>query len=1061
VSDRGPLIRRSVDLATRKPWHVIAVWGVAIVVMGIAGLGAKQILRPENLEIAGMPSTSEIKQQRDAFGRTSPLMVLLEGPQKSLDRAGPRIVRSLDAIDGVSVSSPWSPGAPALLREKPNRALLIVTIKRELFDAGQHTVPQIRSTLSDELPPDIDDFVAGEARFSTELVDLVFSGAQKAELYAIPFLLLILLLIFRAPIAATIPLLQGVAVIVLTSGFVTLLGRVMPVNVLAQASGSIIGLALGVDYSLLFVARFRDELAAGASVSGAVGTAIDTAGRTVMFAGAILALAGLLVIAVTAGWDSMTTGSIGVVAAAVFSVLAAFTLLPASLALVGTNINRWPIGKVRSHSSLGPLVNRLISRPVAASLIVLVPLLFLCASALQLSTGGPDLKVFDQDNPVRGDIEQVAQRYGGGVMAPYEVLVKSKSGPITSPSDIKSLERFQRKLALDPQVKYVLGPGTTRVRAASDTASNGPTQLAKFEYGLGAASTGVHGLRSGLHGGAKGASAIASANSAALAGAQQIQSGVGAAADGAGALNNGLSKSASGSRQLDAALDDLNAGAAKIRSAVRAANHDVQGLATGSATLKNQLDQANNSLAQIGQSSSGAASSIESAKSAMNGMSAAAKSEPEFQSAYQSLENAQGEVNSQNSNSLQNVTFKYNAITDAFGLGVQQAQTAARGASQLSNAVGRLSGGINTVAKNSGALSSGLGQLSAGSGALSSGLGPLRNGASALSAGLGQASTGSGTLGAGLQSGYTNSRKLSSGLRKLHSSVATASEPLDIKQVSRSAYLTMALLSAAPPAEKQNLRLVLNEQNGGGAARIYLFTKQFPTDKSLKPFAARLNVDSRKLAGTMNANVAVGGPGQTFLDYDEFTHSRIWPLVAVLSLMSFLFLMVVFRSLLLAAKAVVLNMITVGAAMGVIHLLYGGDDPIFGGPGWMEATSFFVVYSTTFALSMDYEIFMISRMRESYLRSRSNEVAIREGVTKTAGIVTGSAAVMTVLFLAMALTSELISNAQMGLGLAVAITIDATIVRLILLPASMRLFGDANWYLPPWLDRLLPNVAIH
>jgi RND superfamily putative drug exporter len=147
--------------------------------------------------------------------------------------------------------------------------------------------------------------------------------------------------------------------------------------------------------------------------------------------------------------------------------------------------------------------------------------------------------------------------------------------------------------------------------------------------------------------------------------------------------------------------------------------------------------------------------------------------------------------------------------------------------------------------------------------------------------------------------------------------------------------------------------------------------------------------------------------------------------------------------------------------MGLVALLYSGDAPLFGGPGWMEATSFFVVYSTTFALSMDYEIFMINRMRESYLESGSNEVAIREGVTKTAGIVTGSAAVMTVLFLAMALTSELVSNAQMGLGLAVAITIDATVVRLILLPASMRLFGDANWYLPPWLDRHLPNIAIH
>src|SRR3954447_6345589 len=131
---RGPMIRRSVELATRRPWHVIAVWAIAIVLMGIAGLGAKQVLKPENLEISGMPSTNEIKQQRGAFGRTSPLMVLLDGPQTSLDRAGPRVVRSLDRIAGVNVSSPWSPGVPELLRERPDRALLIVTINKELFD---------------------------------------------------------------------------------------------------------------------------------------------------------------------------------------------------------------------------------------------------------------------------------------------------------------------------------------------------------------------------------------------------------------------------------------------------------------------------------------------------------------------------------------------------------------------------------------------------------------------------------------------------------------------------------------------------------------------------------------------------------------------------------------------------------------------------------------------------------------------------------------------------------------------------------------------------------------
>ena len=675
------------------------------------------------------------------------------------------------------------------------------------------------------------------------------------------------------------------------------------------------------------------------------------------------------------------------------------------------------------------------------------------------------LRIFDKGNPVRSDIEAVADQYGGGVMSPYQVLVKSKRGPITAPRDIRALERFQRQMAADPNVKYVIGLGTTRVRRVTDAAENGPTQLAKFDYGLGAASTGVHDLRGGLRGGAKGASALASANSAALEGARQLQNGVGAAADGAGLLNSGLSKSASGSAQLDAALNQLNSGAAKIRSAMNDANHQVHGLVVGSNTLKGQLDQANNMLAQIDQPGAGAAAAIESAKNSMNSMTAAAKAEPEFQSAYQSLDGAQSDLNSRSSSSLSDVRFRYNAITDAFSIGVTQASDAERGAARLNSAVGQLSGGIDKVAEHSGELRSGLGQLSAGSGALSNGLVPLRNGASALSNGLGQLGSGSGLLGAGLASGYQNSRPLASGLHKLHSSVSrlrgSAGEVLDLKAVSRSAYLTMALLSAAPPAQKQNLRLVLNEQNGGGAARIFLITKDFPSSKSLRPFASRLDARTNRLAKSMNADVAVGGPGQTFLDYDHFTHSRIWPLIIGLSLMSFLFLLMVFRSVLLAAKAVVLNMITVGAAMGAIQLLYGGSDPLFGGPGWIEATSFFVVYATTFALSMDYEIFMISRMRESYLRSGSNEVAIREGIAKTAGIITGSAAVMTVLFVAVAYASDLVSNAQMGLGMAVAIMIDATIVRLILLPASMRLFGDANWWLPPWLDRWLPDVAIH
>ncbi|MGB0871999.1 MAG: MMPL family transporter [Solirubrobacterales bacterium] len=1063
---RKTILDASVDAATRNPRRVIAVWAIAIAFFGITGLWAKQVLKAEDLVIGGTPSAKAVEQERKSFGESSPLVILLEGPPKQLDRYGPKVVNSLTAIDGVNVSDPWSTGAPDFLREQPSRALLLVLVDQGLFETGKDVLPKIDAQLESTLPSTIEARVAGEARFSTELVNLVFSGALRAELIALPFLLLILLFIFRAPIAAALPLVQGVAVIALTTGFVTLLGRIFPVNVLAQASGSIIGLALGVDYSLLLLARFRDELRAGKTVDEAVAASMATAGRTVTFAGAILALAGLLVIAVTVGWASMATGSIGVIAAAVFSVLAAFTLLPACLATLGENVNRWPIGEIRSHSGLAPAVNRLIRRPAIASIATLIPLLLLCGAAFSLQTGGPDPKVFGEDNDMRIDIEAVASTYGGGVMAPYQVLIESASGPITSPKDIRALEDFQQQLAGDPEVKYVLGPGISRVRKVSESAEKGTSDAADSSYGLAAASTAASKVRRGIGEGSTGAERLAAANDAALAGARQLQAGFAAAASGASSLDQGLSQSATGSKKLDAALAKLSRGARQLRSATSEGRSRARSILSGSEFLQKELAQANGTLAAAGQPSNQAMSSLSTAKNSLDSLPPAIQSEPAIQSALSAIAAAQNGVSASSANSTGAVLSKYRSIAVALDSGVQQARTASSDLARLSSAVGQLDGGLREVARQTGGLSSGLSQLASGSAQLRQGLGPLQSGASSLSSGLDALGSGSSSLKDGLAAGAQGSRKLERGIGRLEGAVNEATggadgSELDLKEVGKSAYLTMALLSAAPPEEKRNLQFVLNEERGGGASRIYLFTTSYPTAKSIGPFADRLAASTTALSKKLDAEVSVGGQGQTFHDYDVFTKSRIWPLIAALALMSFLFLLVIFRSVLLAAKAVVLNLITVGAAMGVVRLVFGGVDPVFGGPGWMEATSFFVVFSTTFALSMDYEIFMINRMRESYVQTGSNDAAISEGIAKTASVVSGSAAVMIVLFTAMAFASELVSNAQMGLGLAVAILIDATIVRLILLPASMRLFGDANWWLPEWLDRRMPNVAIH
>lgn len=1052
---------RTVRLATKHAKIVIAVWALLAIPLAVVGLFAPKVLHAEDLIIRGTPSAAALKADQKAFGVNSPLTIMLTGPAAAIDANGPQLVDRLNQIHGVSAASPWSAGAPDLMRETPNRALIVVSANKDLIGTGRDILPKIDAQL-DKLPGGVTANVAGQARFSTELVDLVFSGALKAEILAFPFLLLILLMIFRAPIAAAMPLVQGVAVIGLTTGFVTLLGLLMPVNILAQASGSIIGLALGVDYSLLFVQRFRDELRNGKSTEQAVADSLNTAGRTVTFAGGILVLAGLIVMAVSFGWASMTTGSIGVVAAAVFSVLAALTLLPACLSLLGPNIDKWAIGQVDKPSRVAPLVNRIISRPALASAIVLVPLLALCAAAFTLKTGGPDLKMFKADNPMRTDMEAVAKVYGGGVMAPYEVVATSKDLPLTAPSDVKAISSFQNSVAQDPAVKYVIGLGNDRVKNVSKTTEGVPETL---YAGLGAASSGAKQNEKGLKSAAAASSQLAAANNQALAGAQTLASGLAAAQAGSSSLSSGLGKAASGAGQLDSAMAKLQSGARELRLGSRTARSSASGFKRGINLLSTLVGNTSAAINGISAGNSQATSAIDQAIAAIDSLPAADQSDPGVQSARSSLSSARGSVGEVSG--LSSARAANDRVRGAISLAGEWTDRAVSGAGQLDSGVAKLNDGVSQLAASSGKLSSGLDQLSGGSNTLKNGLSPLAGGSQQLASGLGVLAGGSGELAKGLSRGSKKSSKLTSGLKEGNASIARLKREADAqgkvsaKEVGKSPFLTMALLSAAPEAQKRNLNLVLNEEQGGTATRAYILTDDLPTDKSLTSFDDRLAGQSEKLAKATGASVAVGGAGRTFLDYDSFTKHRIWILLAALSLMSFLFLLVVFRSVLLAAKAVVLNLITVGAAMGLITLLYGGDSPLFGGPGWMEATSFFVVYSVTFALSMDYEIFMINRMRESYLKTGSNDKAIRDGVIKTASIVTGSALVMCVLFAAMAYTSQLVSQAQLGLGLAFAIAIDATVVRLVLLPATMRLFGEANWWMPAWLERITPNVAIH
>jgi len=220
-------------------------------------------------------------------------------------------------------------------------------------------------------------------------------------------------------------------------------------------------------------------------------------------------------------------------------------------------------------------------------------------------------------------------------------------------------------------------------------------------------------------------------------------------------------------------------------------------------------------------------------------------------------------------------------------------------------------------------------------------------------------------------------------------------------------------------------------------------------------------------ANVPGVEVYVGGNSAIFLDFLHVTDTYQWIVLAFVLGLSFLLLMVVFRSIVVPIKAIIMNLLSVGAAYGAVTLVFqeGVGIGFFNAIGFnfhqseaIEAWLPLFLFSILFGLSMDYHVFLLSRIREEYDKTHDNTEAVAYGLRTTAGIITGAAIIMVVVFTGFA-SGRLGPLQQMGFGLAVAVFLDATVVRTLLVPASMRLLGDRNWYLPSWLE-WLPKLNV-
>ncbi|MEZ5181811.1 MAG: MMPL family transporter [Acidimicrobiales bacterium] len=293
---------------------------------------------------------------------------------------------------------------------------------------------------------------------------------------------------------------------------------------------------------------------------------------------------------------------------------------------------------------------------------------------------------------------------------------------------------------------------------------------------------------------------------------------------------------------------------------------------------------------------------------------------------------------------------------------------------------------------------------------------------------------------------------------------AGANGPLILAVDARGDDGAVARVSAAV-AEADGVAAVLPAVAGDdGVSAVPVIPASGPQDEATVELIDHLRDDvvPAALAGS-DAEVHVGGLTASYVDESDYMAPRLPAFIAAVVLLSFLLLLVVFRSVLVALKAALMNLLAIGAAYGVMALaLQGGW---FGGllgitestpvPVWVPV----ITFAMLFGLSMDYEVFLLSRIREEWVRTKDNASAVAHGMASTGRVITAAAAIMVTVFGAYVFEDQVLMKV-VGLGLATAVLVDATLVRMVLVPSTMELLGDRNWWLPGWLERRLPVLDL-
>ncbi len=1023
----------------RFRWIVLVLWLVIVIASAVLLVPkASSVTKSGGFTVGGSNSDQATTILETEFSSTGGDIAVVVFHSDSLTVDDEEFERNVVlASDGIEkhphvgeVQTYYNTFSEQLVTPSRNTTIALVSLEGT-DDEIEETIPEIREQLEGL---SLDHYVTGSSAVDYDTFLQSEQDLKRSEFITIPIVVILLLIVFRTVIAATIPLIVGVSAVIFALSILYGAGHLLDTSIFALNVASMIGLGLGIDFSLIVVSRFREERRRGRDRDTAIAVTMATAGRSITYS-AITVILSMSVLTIIL-YDLMLVRSIslGVLFVAVSGLIVGLTILPALLALLDYRLE-WlrilPKSKNTGDHTSGiwyRFSHAIMRHPWPYMTAGLIILLMLAAPARNLELIGASTGALPPDMESVVGAELLAEEYGDHRLSPIQVVVKGDGeNSVWTPEFLTAIDDFTNALEADRRVAGLNGLAET-VDAVPRDGRFQNLQPGDFDPAPQIDETTSLPI---IPGATVDFAIIATTDSNPLTppsaptfvglGRFALEPGTQQELQAAQALNvmavegGELTVIAGQPTAFTAALDKGNAEAVQLIPA------DTPIVLTPF----DQLVIQPNTPVTIESSETAGAQFVSATMFVVRSGSepqgswgvGTAVNDPFFGIPRQVLGSGVAEQITDGPLSI-----RLERITSEPGAYIQRHYHSGPTVIAVEEGVMTLYGSPETAITSPGGI----------------GIEVPEDAPVELDSG------GNAFIQAGGIHRFNNLSEQPSAIYALHVDDA-AQSPILLPGVQESV------------AQYVNL----DGANNVTVIDLVTFEDEHTEEHQSLIFDIRDNIVPQT-ESLDNVEVFVGGTAAKFVDFRDTLYGRFLIIVLSVALINFIILMMFFQSIVLPIKAIFLNLLGIGATIGVLVMIFqwGWGTSVLGfeAQGFVSVVTPVILYVILFALSTDYEVFMLSRVKEIYHELGDNEEAVAQGLEQTAGVITAAGLILVFTFGSFAM-AQVVTIKEIGLGLAIAVLIDSTLIRIILVPATMRLMGDLNWWMPEGLKRFVPEIS--